>query len=52
MKDLDTFIDEASPVLVNNSILKIYNIATSEPSSFLYVKLIAKDKHDMCYRLF
>ena len=37
MKDLDTFIDEVSAVLDKKSLLKIYNIATSEPVPFLKV---------------
>ena len=52
MKDLDSFIDEVSAVLDKKKLLNIYNIATSEPFSFLYVKLAAKDKNYMFYQHF
>ena len=52
MKDLDSFIDEVSAVLDKKTLLKINNIATSEPFSFLYVKLAAKDKNYMFYQNF
>ena len=52
MKDLDTFIDEVSAVLDKKSLLEIYHMATSEPYSFLYVKLTAKDKNEMFYQSF
>ena len=48
-KDLDTFIEEVSAVLDKKTLLELYNIATSEPYSFLYVKLTAKTKNDMFY---
>ena len=51
MKDLDSFIDEVSAVLDKKTLLKIYSIATSEPFSFLYVKLAAKDKNYMFYKM-
>ena len=47
-KDLDTFIEEVSAVL-DKTLLQIYSTATSEPHSFLYVKLTATNKHDMFY---
>ena len=52
MKDLDTFIDEVSAVFDKKSLLEIYHMATSEPYSFLYVKLTAKDKNEMFYQNF
>jgi hypothetical protein len=52
MKDLDTFIDDVSAVLDKKSLLEIYHMATSEPYSFLYVKLTAKDKNEMFYQNF
>ena len=42
LRDLDTFIDEVSAVLDKKSLLKIYNIATSEPVPHLYVKIYSK----------
>ena len=48
-KDLDTFIEEVSAVLDKKTLLQIYNMATSEPHSFLYVKLTATNKNNMFY---
>jgi hypothetical protein len=45
-RDLETFIEEVSAV-VDKTLLEIYNMATSEPYSFLYVNLRAKNKNDM-----
>ncbi len=47
MKDLDTFIDAVSAVLDKTTLWEMYNTATVEPYSFLYVKLTAKHKDDM-----
>lgn len=52
MKDLDTFIDEVSAVLDKNILLELYHMATSEPYSFRYVKLTAKDRNEMFYQSF
>jgi len=51
-KDLEAFIDEISAVVDNKSLLELYNTATSEPYSFLYVNLTAKNKNDMFYQNF
>ena len=51
-KDLETFIDEVSAVYDKKTLLQLYNTATSEPHSFLYVKLTAKKKDDMFYMKF
>ena len=48
-KDLETFIDEVSAVADKKTLMELYNLATSEPYSFLYVKLTAKTKNDMFY---
>ena len=48
-KDLETFIEEVSAIADKKTLLEIYNLATSEPYSFLYVRLTAKDKNDMFY---
>ena len=48
-KDLDTFIEEVSAVLDKKTLLQIYNMATSEPHSFLYVKITATNKNNMFY---
>ena len=38
-KDLEAFVDEASAVLDNKTLLDMYNFATSLPTFLLYVKL-------------
>ena len=48
-KDLETFIEEVSAVADKKTLMELYNLATSEPFSFLYVKLTAKSKKDMFY---
>ena len=51
-KDLDTFIEEVSAVYDKKTLLELYNAATEEPFSFLYVKLTSKNKEDMFYKRF
>ena len=51
-KYLETFIEEVSAVYDKKTLLQLYNIATSEPHSFLYVKLVAKNKDDMFWMNF
>ncbi len=34
------------------TLLQLYNAATEEPFSFLYVKFTSKDKEDMFYKRF
>ena len=48
-KDLESFIEEVSAVIDKKTLLELYNTATSEPYSFLYVNLVAKSKNDMFY---
>ena len=48
-KDLETFIDEVSAGYDKKTLLELYNTATSEPHSFLYVKLTAPSKKDMFF---
>ena len=38
--------------MTNKTLLELYNTATAEPYSFLYVNLRAKDKDDMFYMNF
>ena len=45
--DLQTFIEEISALIDKKTLLDIYNLATSEPFSFLYVNLRAKRKNDI-----
>ena len=44
-RDLETFIEEVSAVVDKKTLMQIYNMATSEPYSFLYVNLRAKTKN-------
>ena len=48
-RDLESFIEEVSAVVDKKTLLELYNIATSEPYSFLYVNLVAKSKNDMFF---
>ena len=45
--DLDAFVDEVSAVTDKKTLLDMYQLATHEPFSFLYVKLTAKDHNKM-----
>ena len=49
-KNLDTFVEEVSAVYDKKTLLALYNAATEEPFSFLYVKLTSKSKDDMFYK--
>ena len=51
-RDLETFIEEVGALYPKKTLLELYNMATSEPYSFLYVNLRAKDKEDMFYMNF
>jgi len=51
-KDLDTFVEEVSAVYDKKTLLELYNAATEEPYSFLYVKLTAKNKDEMFFKRF
>ena len=45
--DLDALTDEVSAIADKKMILEMYNIATHEPCSVLYVKLTSKDPNKM-----
>jgi len=49
IKDLDAFSEEVSAVADKKTLLEIYNMATSDPYSFLYVKLNSKSKNDVFF---
>jgi hypothetical protein len=51
-RDLETLIEELSALYPKKTLLELYNLATSEPHSFLYINLVAKDKKDMFYMNF
>ena len=46
-RDLETFLEEVSAVANKKTLMQIYNLATSEPYSFLYVNLRAKTVSEM-----
>jgi hypothetical protein len=48
-KDLESIVEELSAVADKKTLLDIYNAATSQPFSFLYVNLVAHDKNKMFY---
>jgi hypothetical protein len=48
-KDIECYLDECSALYDKKTLLDLYNIATEEPFSFLYVKLTAHKKEDMFY---
>ena len=47
--DLEAFIEEVSAVADKKTLLQLYQTATSEPYSFLFVKLNAKSVNDIFY---
>ena len=48
-KDIEAVIEETSAIVDKNTLMDMYKLATSEPFSFLYIKLYAKKKEDMFY---
>lgn len=48
-KDLEAFVEEVSAIVSGDRklIMQIYNLATSEPYSFLYVNLRSKDRNNI-----
>jgi hypothetical protein len=48
-RDLESLVDELSALYEKKTLLQLYNIATSEPHSFLYINLVAHKKEDMFY---
>ena len=48
-QDLDTLINEVSALIDRKTLLNIYKQCTSEPYSFLYIKLSAKTISEMFY---
>ena len=51
-RDLESLIEELSALYDKKTLLQLYNIATDEPHSFLYINLVAKNKADMFYMNF
>ena len=48
-KDIEAVIEETSALVDKNTLMDMYKMATSEPYSFLYIKLSAKKKEDMFF---
>ena len=48
-KDIECYLDECSALYDKKTLLELYNTATSEPYSFLYIKLTEPDKRKMFY---
>ena len=48
-KDLESIVEELSAIYNKKTLLEIYNKATEDPYSFLYVNLAAPNKKDMFY---
>ena len=48
-KDLESLIEELSAVYDKKTLMELYNTATSEPHSFWYINLMAKNKKDMFF---
>ena len=46
-RDLESFVEEVSALIDKKSLMEIYNLATSEPFSFLTVDLTAKKKDNI-----
>ena len=47
--DLEALIDELNALTDKKTLLQLYNMATAEPYSFLFIKLNAKKLNDMFY---
>ena len=48
-KDLEAVLEELSALADKKTLLDMYQLATDEPYSFLYVRLNAKDKNNMFF---
>ena len=47
--DLEALLDELCALTDKKTILQLYNMATADPYSFLFIKLNAKKLNDMFY---
>ena len=45
-KDLETFLEELSALIPRKELVEIYQLATKEPYSFLYINLVAPKLND------
>ena len=48
-KDLECLLDEASGTVGRKEVLELYQLATREPYSFLYINLVSPKHNDMFY---
>ena len=48
-KDLESLLEELSALYDKKTLMQLYETATSEPHSFWYINLMAKNKRDMFY---
>ena len=48
-KDLESLVEKLSALYDKKTLHELYNLASHEPHSFLYINLMAKDKKDMFY---
>ena len=51
-RDLETLVEELSALYDKKTLFELYNIATGEPHSFLYINLMAHDKRKMFFMNF
>ena len=47
--DLEAWVDEVSAITDKKTLLELYHLATSQPYSFLFIKLNSKDINHMFY---
>lgn len=50
--DLEAWVEEVSAIYDKQTLLQLYQIATAEPYSFLFINLMAKNKNEMFYLRF
>jgi hypothetical protein len=48
-KDLETFLEELSALIPRKELIELYQLATKEPYSFLYINLVAPRLNDTFY---
>jgi hypothetical protein len=51
-KDLETFLEELSALILGKELIEIYHLATREPYSFLYINLVAPRLKDTFFIIF
>ncbi len=51
-KDLETFLEEISGMIGRKELIELYQIATKDPYSFLYINLVAPKLNDTFFITF